>query len=148
MEDEFQRDQPFLGIGARVLKLGGELLDLIDHTRLRWTIRGNCSGWQRRVPEASSIKVRIAKFDVHEMPLMGLIVLPRSASVGVPIPVCPGGFAGDVVSGQIVGVGGKHRCDLFPDGRIEKPLGNQCDDLVALVSPRERGSGCQGDIEA
>jgi hypothetical protein len=30
MQDEFQRDEPFVGIGAGVGKLGGELLDLVD----------------------------------------------------------------------------------------------------------------------
>jgi len=45
MDDEFQRDEPFLGIGAGVGKFGGELLDLIDHASLRRAIRGNRAGW-------------------------------------------------------------------------------------------------------
>jgi hypothetical protein len=44
MQDEFQHDDPFLGIGAGVGEFGHELLDLIDHSGPRRVIRGDCAG--------------------------------------------------------------------------------------------------------
>jgi hypothetical protein len=45
MQDGFQHDDPFLGIGAGVGEFGHELLDLIDHSGPRRVIRGNRAGW-------------------------------------------------------------------------------------------------------
>jgi hypothetical protein len=82
------------------------------------------------------IRVRGSKFDVHEVPLAGLrVMLAVAVAVGIPISVCPRRLAGDVVGGQIVGICGEHRCDLFPHSRIEGPLGDEGNDLVAFVSP-------------
>jgi hypothetical protein len=44
MQDEFQRDEPFFGIGPGVGEFGGELLDLIDDASPRRAIRGERSG--------------------------------------------------------------------------------------------------------
>jgi hypothetical protein len=68
-----------------------------------------------------------------------------TGSIRIPISISPRGRAGDVVGGQIVGVGGEHGGDLFPHGRIEKLLGNQGDDLVSFVAPRECRSGVKGE---
>jgi len=45
MQDDFQCDESFFGIGAGVGEFGGELTDLIDHASLRRAIRGNRAGW-------------------------------------------------------------------------------------------------------
>jgi len=45
IQDEFQCDESFFGIGAGGGEFGGELADLIDHASLRRAIRGNPAGW-------------------------------------------------------------------------------------------------------
>jgi hypothetical protein len=46
MQDEFERDQPFLGIGFGVGKLGQELLNLVYYAGLGRAIRGDRAGGQ------------------------------------------------------------------------------------------------------
>src|SRR5580765_3143667 len=98
------------------------------------------------MPEACSIEFRVAKLDIDEMPVPGLLVmLAITVPIRVTVAISPGRGAGDVVRGQRVGVGGKHRGDLFPDGSLEKLICDQGDDAVALIAPRERRSRRQGD---
>ena len=46
MQDEFERDQPFLGIGFGVGKLGQELLNLVYYAGLGRAIRGDRASGQ------------------------------------------------------------------------------------------------------
>jgi hypothetical protein len=79
MEDELQGYQSFFGISARVGKLGGKLPDLINDASLRRAIRGDRPGWQRRVPEASGVEVRVGKLDIDKVPVAGLLVMLAAA---------------------------------------------------------------------
>lgn len=42
MQEEFERDDPFLGIGRRTRELGGELVDLVQNAIVRGTV--GCRG--------------------------------------------------------------------------------------------------------
>jgi hypothetical protein len=145
MQDEFQRDNAFFGIGARVGEFGHELLDLIDDTSLRRTIRGKRGGWQQRMPEASCVKVRIGEFDIDEMPAPGLIISLPGVPIRIPISIRPGGGARDVMCSERVRVGGEHAGDLRPNRSLEKSISDQSDDFVAFIAPGERVAARHGD---
>ena len=99
--------------------------------------------------ETRSIEVRIGKLDIDEMPLPRLLIsLPRSIAVGIPIPISPGGVSLDAGCRDIVGIVGEHRADRPPLAWIEKRIGDPGDNLVALVTPGERGTRRQGDAKA
>jgi hypothetical protein len=84
----------------------------------------------------------VGKLDVDQSPLSGLlIVLAATIPIRVAIPVNPGGLAADVVGGQIVGVSGKYRRDFLADGRIEKPISAQGNNLVSLITPANADRG-------
>ena len=98
--------------------------------------------------ETRSIEVRIGKLDIDEMPLpRSLISLPRSIAVGIPIPISPGGGSLDAGCRDIVGIVGEHRADRAPFAWVEKRVGDPGDNLVALVTPGERGTWRQGDAD-
>jgi hypothetical protein len=78
--------------------------------------------------------------DVHEMQAPCLLVmLARSTPVGIPVAICPGGFARDVMRRQIVGICREHCPDIFANGGFEKSLGDQGNDPMALIAPRQSG---------
>jgi hypothetical protein len=91
-----QRDEPLLGVRIGRLKLGGELRDLVDHTRHLVAVRRHRSSWQRLAAEAGCLHVRVGDLKINEVPALGCLVV-ELAVAGVAKPIGPRGFARNVV---------------------------------------------------
>ena len=69
MEQEFERDDPLLGVSRRTCKLGCEFVDFIQDAIIRWTVESRSPAGQRRVIEACLIDIGVTDPDVDIMPL-------------------------------------------------------------------------------
>lgn len=69
MEEEFERDDPLLGVRRRTCKLGCEFVDFVQDAIVRWAVEGRGPAGQRRVIKACPIDIGVADFDVDIMPL-------------------------------------------------------------------------------
>jgi len=83
--------------------------------------------------EARLIDVRVVDFNVDEVPLARA---PLQVAIFLYC-VGPGRLARNIMRRVAVGVGRQKRGDLLSNRRVEKALGDQGDDLVTLVAPRE-----------
>ena len=107
MQQELQRDHPFLGVGCRVGKFGGELIDLVDSAGV------------------------IDKMPLSSSPAPLLAAVP----VGVPVAISPHRRAGDIVSSEIISVGGEDASHLRSNPSIKKLLSDQRDNLMPFATP-------------
>jgi hypothetical protein len=98
VQQEFQRDDPLLGVCCRTGEFRRELLDLVDDTIARRPVRCRGGGRNRGVVETRLIEVRAVKLYIDEMPLARAVVSGlRGIPVGVPVLVSPGGLGRDIV---------------------------------------------------
>src|SRR6516165_12149103 len=85
--------------------------------------------------ETGCVEVRCGDLDVHEVPF---VANPGRVAVAVPVLVGPRRFTRDVMGGEGGGVRCEKRDDLRTGSRVEVVLGDEGDDLVALVAPSAR----------
>ena len=109
MQQELQRDHPFLGVGCRVGKFGGELIDLVDNAGV------------------------IDKMPLSSSPAPLLAAVP----VRVSVAISPHRRAGDIVSSQIISVGGEDASHLRSNPSIKKLLSDQCDSGMPFAAPSQ-----------
>jgi hypothetical protein len=84
--------------------------------------------------KASFVEVRAVELDVGEVPLAGpRVALPGSAAVGIPIPIGPRRFVGDIVRREGVLIFTKDYAQLGARRRFEILLGDEGDDLMTLI---------------
>ena len=138
MQQELQRDHPFLGVGCRVGEFDDELIDLIDNAGVRRTARGWQASRKWWIPKTSASEIRVLDLDIDEMPLS---CAPKSLLAAVPVRVSvaisPHRRAGDIVSSQIISVGGEDASHLRSNPSIKKLLSDQCDSGMPFAAPSQ-----------
>ena len=133
VKHELQRQKPLRRRRCGIPQLRCELVDLVHDAVLgRPLARRMRRG--RGEPGARRGEVGLVDLDVHEVP-------GRRLPVAEPVLVRPRGAAGDVGGREVVAVAGEQAIDLMPRGGRQMAVGDQGDDFVAEIPPRERRAG-------
>src|SRR5438309_232467 len=115
-----------------------ELVDLVDQAVSSGTGARRSAGRQLRVVVAGGVDIAVGDFNVGEVPVAcGVVTDLCAVTVGVAILVCPSGAADKIRRRQVIFVGGEQRVDFLFDYRCETRIGDDANDFVAFIAPRE-----------
>src|SRR6516164_3500668 len=125
MQQKLQRDKPFLGVDCRVGEFDGELIDLVDNAGVSRAVRRWQASRKRRIPKTGASEVRVVDLDIDEMPLScAPISLLAAVPVRVSVAISPHRRAGDIVSSEIISLGGEDASHLRSNPSLKKLVGD------------------------